>query len=354
MPPPAPSQHLSALASAEELKVLLVSAAGVTEVANCAEGRDLLAGDKFVWVDVVGADVAARAAWIAGLDLGVGDAAWLQRFGQAGRISLDRRRLRAATWLSEGPGRGLTEIHVLGLQQSVLTVWDGNSAALSDVRERFIESLSKNTESPSGAVAVLLQLILSTLHGAIGSVDAQLVALQRQLAEAPDSVDFAAMNGQTRQLQSIWSEVERYSQAVKCALIGLDALNTIDARGAEALASYAEQVEDLESRLKERSQWGADMLRDYAAAIAHSQSLQIGRLTMVSIIFLPITFLTGFFGMNFAWMDRHIGGPTMFVALGLALPALSVLATTLWLLSQRRRIGGRAPERRTKALPHLY
>jgi Mg2+ and Co2+ transporter CorA len=320
----------------------------VTQCADFAKARDLLAGDELFWVDLVGGDAAARAAWIAELDFDAGDATWLQRFGQAGRISFDQRRFRAATWLSEGPGQGLTEIHVLGSRRCVLTVWDGNPAALDGVRERLAETLSMGADSASVTVAVLLQLILSTLHGAMSSLDAQLVALQGQVAEAPASVDFAAMSRQTRWLQSIWSDVERYSQAVKSAMIGMDALSAVDARGAEALASYAEQVEDLESRLKERSQWGAEMLRDYATAIAHTQSLQISWLTMVSMIFLPITFLTGFFGMNFPWMIRALAGPTAFAALGLALPALSVAATMLWLFSKRRHIVGRAPQGRAK------
>ena len=98
--------------------------------ADIAKAHSLLATAEFFWIDLVGADDAARAAWVAELGFGPGDAAWLQRFGQAGRISLDQSRLRAATWLSEGPGKGLTEIHVLGSRRCVLTAWDGDPAAL--------------------------------------------------------------------------------------------------------------------------------------------------------------------------------------------------------------------------------
>jgi Mg2+ and Co2+ transporter CorA len=345
---PLDSQRGPVAPAAPGLSVALVTASGVTWGASFAKARDLLLGDALFWVDLVGADASARAAWIDEFGLDATDAAWLQRFGQAGRASFDQRRLRAATWLSEGPGQGLTEIHVLGWRHCVLTAWDGNPAALDGIRERLIATLSTGADSTSATVAVLLQLILSTLHDAISSVDGQLVTLQRQLTEAPDSVDFTAMTAQTRRLQSIWSEVERYSEAVKCAMIGLNTLSVVDTRGAEALASYAEQVEDLESRLKVRSDWGAEMMRNYATALANSQTLQISRLTMVSIIFLPITFLTGFFGMNFPWMIKFLGGPTAFGALGLALPAISVVTTTLWLLSRRRHLMGHGRPGRRK------
>ena len=57
---------------------------------------------------------------------------------------------------------------------------------------------------------------------------------------------------------------------------------------------------------------------------------QINRLTIVSLMFLPITFLTGFFGMNFDWMINSLGSPAAFFLLGILLPTASVIVTVLW------------------------
>lgn len=330
-------------AAATGLKAFLVTAKGAVPAADPGAAAALLKQGQYFWLDLVGDDEPARAAFVEQLGFDAGDSTWLQRFGQAGRISLDRVRLRASTWLSEGPGQGLTEIHLLSSRRCVVTAWRGHAGVLDEVRPRLAETLANPQSSPTSATAILLQLILASLHAAVSIVDAELTRFQRQLAEAPDQVDFPAMNLQTRRLQLIWSEVERYSEAVKGALIGLNTATDIDARGAEELASYAEQVEDLESRLKVRSEWGADMMRDYAAAIAHQQSQQISRLTMVSLIFLPITFLTGFFGMNFPWMVKALGGPTAFMGLGLALPVASVTITTIWLSRRLARTSRRGP-----------
>jgi hypothetical protein len=71
-------------------------------------------------------------------------------------------------------------------------------------------------------------------------------------------------------------------------------------------------------------------MHDNATAIAQRQGEQINRLTLVSLIFLPVTALSGFFGMNFNWMIGHIDSGVAFLALGVFLPLVSVLLSILW------------------------
>jgi magnesium transporter len=49
----------------------------------------------------------------------------------------------------------------------------------------------------------------------------------------------------------------------------------------------------------------------------------------VATIFLPLTLVTGFFGMNFQWMVDGLGSLPAFIVLGILVPAAMTVATLL-------------------------
>src|SRR3954465_6344001 len=56
-------------------------------------------------------------------------------------------------------------------------------------------------------------------------------------------------------------------------------------------------------------------------------------LTVVATIFLPLTFVTGFFGMNFGWMVREVNTALAFWLLGVG--SLVVGVALIWRLVAR-------------------
>ena len=64
--------------------------------------------------------------------------------------------------------------------------------------------------------------------------------------------------------------------------------------------------------------------------ITAQQNAVVKQLTLVATVFLPLTFLTGFFGQNFGWMVRHIGSDTAFFALGVGGLVVACIALYAW------------------------
>jgi magnesium transporter len=66
----------------------------------------------------------------------------------------------------------------------------------------------------------------------------------------------------------------------------------------------------------------------YLSTISNRQNDVVKQLTVIATIFLPLSFITGFFGMNFGFMVKHITTGLAFWLLGVG----SMLATALGLL----------------------
>jgi magnesium transporter len=139
------------------------------------------------------------------------------------------------------------------------------------------------------------QLRMSTLR----TINARLSDMRRRIA--PQRGIFERISEEIGQVEGLEPDNERYFERIHEQLNRL--INGIDATG-DALAKL------IDLRVNETMYW----------------------LTVVATIFLPLTFITGFFGMNFGWMVREINTPLAFVLLGIGVPILAVVLTVLLVL----------------------
>jgi magnesium transporter len=72
----------------------------------------------------------------------------------------------------------------------------------------------------------------------------------------------------------------------------------------------------------------------YLPTVSNRLNVVMKQLTVIATIFLPLSFLTGFFGQNFAWMIQRIGGLPAFLVIGLG-AELAVMAAMLVLFRRR-------------------
>lgn len=92
------------------------------------------------------------------------------------------------------------------------------------------------------------------------------------------------------------------------------------------LARTTQQIESVRELV-------ANALDLYLSTVSNRLNEVMKRLTVVATIFLPLTFLTGFFGMNFGWMVDHITGAATFWLLGVGSSAGA--GSAMWWFSAR-------------------
>ena len=120
--------------------------------------------------------------------------------------------------------------------------------------------------------------------GTLRAISLRLTTMRRQLG--PQRGIFERIGEEIGQIENLSADNERYFERV------YQQLNRV-VDGIDAAADSMAQLMDL--RMNETMYW----------------------LTVVATIFLPLTFLTGFFGMNFGWMVGEIDTEVAFLTLGI-------------------------------------
>ena len=218
---------------------------------------------------------------------------------------------------------GPVEVHVLVSGEYLLTVHT-TPVSLPDVLE---------IESPQGRseqylIFAVLEAMLVSHFERLSEVDAELEELLQ------GAVDLRATGLRNETLRQITSDLTHLRRQV-APLRGTFGRVSHEIGRVEGLEPdserYFEYVSDQINRLVEAIDAAAD-------SVTRLIDLRLNEttywLTVVATVFLPLTFVTGFFGMNFGWMVRHIGSPVAFFLLGVGSCVVGVTAT---LLAVRRR-----------------
>ena len=83
-----------------------------------------------------------------------------------------------------------------------------------------------------------------------------------------------------------------------------------------------------------------DAISHYSASIANRQAQVINTLTVVATVFLPLSFVTGYFGMNFDTLTSGVQQPLWgFILLAVFLPLFSVALSLMLIHRLERRLG---------------
>jgi magnesium transporter len=227
------------------------------------------------------------------------------------------------------------ELHLYLSHRWFITVHDEPAPALADVRRRIEEDASVTRNELVFMQYLVISGVVASLFPTLDQLDDTIDRLEDAvLARATPSL-LARLTGLKHQVTELRRVLGPQRDVFQRLLS-----HSLEHSEGDLPLYWRDVYEDLVRQYEE-----ADSLRDlltgamdvYLSTVSNRLNSTMMQLTVIASVFLPLTFLTGFFGMNFGFLLGRIGGTGAFF-LGVGLMAAS-LVLQLFLFWRRGWLG---------------
>ena len=283
--------------------------------------RALHEREEFFWLDLDSpgdADLDELGELLGIPDLAVEDS---KEFGQ--RPKLDDYGERVLIVFYGAHDSDLVEVHVHVSGQEVVTIRRAPCAHLWEARER---ATTARVRTEQDLVYRVLDALADSLRALADRYAAEVEHLEEIAFERPKPAD-------RRRMSELRSDLFRLQQIVvpQREMLGRggDLLETLPGLERDVARHPFRDVHDDLVVTASQIDYLRELLTEAVNVLINQMA---GRLTIVATIFLPLTFATGFFGMNFGWLVDHISSAESFLILGVGGMILPLIIAAVLLL----------------------
>jgi magnesium transporter len=215
------------------------------------------------------------------------------------------------------------EVHCYISGDYLVTVRPGSCTHLDDAKTRLADHIGDVEEY---IVYRVLDALTDSFFPVVQRIDDKIEAMEDEaMTEAANSDRLAMVFELKREL----ADIRRIILPQRDLLAsGGDLIQRLPGLSGDAAHDYFRDVYDHLVRISEQVDGERDALTGVLEVWVSLRSLRMDelttRLTIVATIFLPLTFLTGFFGQNFGFLVRHITSAGAFWGFGVGGMLLSI------------------------------
>jgi magnesium transporter len=242
-----------------------------------------------------------------------GDVAFLVLYGAAPEPDEDR----------------LVEVHCFYSERFLVTVRRDEAPACDAVRERYARR-GRERVRPIVLLYRLVDALVDSLFRPLSDLDDRLDAMQDEMLAGPTNAQLQEVFLLRRRLVELRRVISPQRD-----LLGQISSGAVELPGLDDEARrYFRDVHDHLIRLSEQVDMYRDLLTGaldlYMSNSSNRMAAVMKQLTMIATIFLPLSFVAGFFGQNFGWLVDNVGSLMAFLLLGIGLQAVTLILLLLY------------------------
>jgi magnesium transporter len=222
----------------------------------------------------------------------------------------------------------LVEVHCFYSNRYLVTVHRDEAPSLAEVRERY--ERRRGTGEP-------VRLLHAVVDGLVDSFFPMLSEFDDRIDDLENTIFLRASDAQLQEIfamkrllvgvRKVVSPQRDLFASIAVGAIGVPGMGADDERYFRDVYDHLIRIGDLVDTYRDLLTGAMDV---YLSTVSNRLNSVMKQLAIIATVFMPLTFLTGFFGQNFPFLVGHIGGGPAFLGFGIALE-LATLAAVLGL-----------------------
>jgi magnesium transporter len=296
-----------------------------------------LAGKEFFWLDLDDGANDGTVAELLSVHFGFHPlaVAAAEKFKQRPRFDDYDNFVFLVARGADPEDTGNAEVHCFWTDTYVVTVHRGDCPAVHAVHERMEQHKAATNSSPQ---IVIVYLILNALVDGffpfLSDFDDDIDALEDDILKAPTE----AQLGQLFEMKRVLMNMRKVIAPQRDMMASINAgVSEVPGMSDEA-ARYFRDLYDHLIRLADLVDSYRDLLSSvmdtHLSTVSNRLNVVMKQLAIIATIFLPLSWLTGFFGQNFLFLVNHITGTATFLGVGIGTEIVAV--GLLYMLFKRR------------------
>jgi magnesium transporter len=228
-----------------------------------------------------------------------------------------------------------TEVHLFITERYLVSVRRGPCSALDDVRKQIGHHRASDVAPPQIFLTyMIVDALTDSFFPVLSQFDDQIDTLEDAILVKPTEEQLGTIFAMKRQLMAIRKVVTPQRDmfaSISSGVYPVPGLTEEGARYFRDLYDHLIRISDLVDSYRDLL---SGVMDTHLSTVSNRLNVVMKQLAIIATVFLPLSYLTGFFGQNFATLVRFIMPGWTFWLLGVGVEVVAVIL--LFVLFQRR------------------